>query len=247
MWKIIPRIEAKNIEKRLDILNFFGSCELAFWKDFPATKENLEFVSEVVKGEKASPYSIHVQNFKIFNELEKQLLEETLKFIAKKFPSVKIVVMHCLYKRKEKIIDALNTLRIPEYLSLAIENLRKKGANIRTPEDAVEFFKNIRNSNVVFCLDISHIPRKEDENSLKEIFRFLEMCRNFLKHIHISDFNKRENHLPIGYGIVDWYSVVKKVKEIKYSGVFVLELGAGYDKLEIFRESSKLLEKLFLQ
>ncbi len=73
---VIPRIEAKNIDKKADVLKFFESCELAFWRDYEATKENLEVAFKKLEKLGANPYSIHLHNFHICRKTESALLEE---------------------------------------------------------------------------------------------------------------------------------------------------------------------------
>ncbi len=109
------------------------------------------------------------------------------------------------------------------------------------------FFCRIDNKRIAFCLDIAHIPWKTREELTENIVKFIHKSKCFLKHMHFSDVRENENHLPINFGYIDWKAVFEKLKEIKYDSAVVLEYSEGYDTLNIFKESLKLIERLSQQ
>ena len=51
-----------------------------------------------------------------------------------------------------------------------------------------------------------------------------KMGKNLI-HLHLADnFGKTDDHLPPGVGLIEWRSAWKALKEVTYSGVFMVEL-----------------------
>ena len=58
---------------------------------------------------------------------------------------------------------------------------------------------------------------------VKDIYKF----KNNIKHIHLKDKNIHNKNVIIGEGIVNFKSIFKALKKIKYKGSFTLESQRG--------------------
>lgn len=89
---------------------------------------------------------------------------------------------------------------------------------------------------VGFALDIGHA------NLVGEVDSFLERFPDRLVHLHAHDnFGKRDQHLGVGYGNIDWGSVAGFLKKASFDGVVVVE------SVEHVQESVQRLRGLLLQ
>lgn len=210
-----------------------NNIELKFWSDFMPTRENVRKVEKSVKGYDFNVVSSHLPNYHI--NKRKEDVEQMKKAIGNILTcfDAKIFVMHCLYGNREVMVENLKIL--DEWLDkneifLAIENLRSKGANLRTPGD-LQYMHFEEFSNIGFCLDTSHVVDIDD------LWIFLKHA----SHMHISDFNNEEVHLPLGSGVVDWKRFFKESRS--YTGYFVIEYLSKYLTKKNIDKTLEILRK----
>ncbi len=116
-------------------------------------------------------------------------------------------------------------------VTICVENMPNIGFLFgKFPEELVGMVENVGRENVGIALDIGHA------NLVGKLDEFLNLEA---KHVHIHDnLGKRDDHLPLGRGMIDWKMVMKKLKDHK--GRFVIEART----LEEGEESLKYLRRL---
>lgn len=91
------------------------------------------------------------------------------------------------------------------------------------------------------CFDTNHITADKPENVIREL-------NDKIVTLHVSDFDfVDEKHWIPGDGEINWSEVVKALKDIKYNGVWMYEVGfqsrSGELKLSDFKKNA---EKILL-
>jgi len=209
-----------------------NNIELKFWNDFPPTEENVRKIAEVLECYNFKVISAHLPNYHINKRKEDiKQLENAITNILTHFKA-KIFVMHCLYGNREFMIENLKILDgwlDKHIISLVIENLRSEGANLRFPKD-LQYMRFREFNNIGFCLDTSHVVNIED------LWEFLK----YATHMHISDFDDNNVHLPLGDGIIDWQRFFKETKN--YGGYFVIEYATEYLTKENIEKTLEILK-----
>ena len=101
-------------------------------------------------------------------------------------------------------------------LILLLENLD----GLNEIEDLEFFFRRFKK--LKFTLDVGHANLFAKENrSIKLIRKF----RRRLMHIHLHDnLGRRDDHLPIGCGNIDFLKIFKELKRIKFDETMTLEV-----------------------
>jgi len=115
-------------------------------------------------------------------------------------------------------------------LCLCLENLFPKLQSFCKPENFVEIFA--RFPDLKLALDTGHA--NIDSQDSRKILDFIGQFGQRIGHIHLSDnLGKRDDHLPIGAGTIDFFKIARALKK------------AGYDDtvtLEIFSENRRQLQ-----
>lgn len=105
-------------------------------------------------------------------------------------------------------------------MALMIENMPGEHEFGYSPEELKTIFEMVNKKNIKLIFDFGHAnctPWKIDE--------YLETLKNYLWHLHLSDNNgTRDEHKKIGLGNIDYYKVLKKLEEIKYSELYTMEV-----------------------
>lgn len=99
------------------------------------------------------------------------------------------------------------------------------------PDEMLEMLESIGSHNVGFTFDVGHA------NTVGLIDDFLELFNEKISHVHIHDnMGKKDEHLPLGKGTIDWKRVMEKLSD--YKGIFVTEMSSveeGIESLEFLR------------
>lgn len=115
---------------------------------------------------------------------------------------------------------------------VAVENMVNIEALFgRTPEELVGIIENVNRENLGFVFDVGHA------NTNGNVNQFLEL-KDLVIHAHLHDnMGRRDDHLPVGTGTVDWQIVIDRLNG--YCGRFVTEsrsLDEGKQSLENLRK-----------
>ncbi len=106
-------------------------------------------------------------------------------------------------------------------IKLAIENIFPPFP-LRSKEKIGLLLEKIGEENVGYCLDSGHAHTCGE--SVSEWVRF---CGDRLleTHFHDNRGDGRDEHLPVGFGTIDWPGVIKALDEINFSGPVTFETG----------------------
>ena len=151
---------------------------------------------------------------------------------------IKNMVLHCdnmvdsSLSRNEKIEKNIEKIRLlAEYIkdkdiTICLENLRPHSPQDedlvdRNADDLLYIIERIGSDKFGICLDTGHL-NLTDRNPRE----FILKAGNKLKALHIADNQgETDQHLmPLNGGTVDFFEVVKALREIGYKGIFNLEI-----------------------
>ena len=183
-------------------------------------------------------------HFKIATDREKAL-PEVLRYIDfYEAIGVKNLVLHCdrLYAfpemgKAERFHENIISLSvIAEHIKnkdiyICLENLRQPNAYpAREPlplghaEDLLKLIEATGSDRFAICLDTGHLNLVADPDQA----HFIRTAGKHLRALHIADNQNLDNldeHLmPFGRGKVDFFAVVKALREIDYEGMFNFEV-----------------------
>jgi sugar phosphate isomerase/epimerase len=116
-------------------------------------------------------------------------------------------------------------------MMVAVENMVNIEALFgRTPEELVGIIENVGRDNLGFVFDVGHA------NTNGNVDQFLKL-KDLMVHAHLHDnMGRRDEHLPLGKGTVDWQIVIDRLNG--YGGRFVTEsrsLEEGEQSLKILK------------
>lgn len=92
-----------------------------------------------------------------------------------------------------------------------------------------EILDEISSCNVGITLDVGHMFLRDEKGS-RPIDRYgsmnsvIHLLGNRLVHLHIHDYDSRFDHIELGTGVIDFKEIFLALKNIKYNGIFCLEL-----------------------
>jgi sugar phosphate isomerase/epimerase len=80
------------------------------------------------------------------------------------------------------------------------------------------------------------------EGGMRMISRYIRTFRDRLEHMHFSDsMGEQDDHIGIGVGVIDYYSVMKLLRRIRYDKTISLEIHSSRKELT---ESLKILRMM---
>lgn len=103
-------------------------------------------------------------------------------------------------------------------INLAIENIYG-GRFYSNIDELIELVETVNMDNVGYCLDIGH--GHLDGVDLPSTIRRMS---NKLYEVHMHDNNgKKDQHLPLGFGTINWIEIAQAFQEIKYTKTATFE------------------------
>ncbi len=107
-------------------------------------------------------------------------------------------------------------------INVAIENLEynPKKYSFSRPSEMNELLSELNSltgGNIGIALDISHA------STVMNPMEYIDQLEVKITHIHLSDANKREVHLPIGEGSLNFESIIKKLLNMNYENLIIIE------------------------
>jgi sugar phosphate isomerase/epimerase len=98
-------------------------------------------------------------------------------------------------------------------------------------EEMLGMIESVDRDNLGMTFDVGHA------NTNRAVSSFLEKCPGTIVHVHLHDNKgRRDEHLPLGEGSVDWIDVTGKLAELDVR--YVLEsrtFEAGQQSIEFLR------------
>ncbi|MBR3767883.1 MAG: sugar phosphate isomerase/epimerase [Clostridia bacterium] len=108
--------------------------------------------------------------------------------------------------------------------------------------DYIEMMKNYIGSDFGMVLDI-----KQARRATQNPDDFINRLGNYIKHVHISDYNESSTCIPPMEGHFDFIQFFNSMKNIGYTGKYIIELyNHSYTNEEQIYESYKKINKLLI-
>ena len=101
---------------------------------------------------------------------------------------------------------------------ICIENLRKFTSEV---DELLYIVNSVGGDNIGICLDTGHLNLNSKDQE-----GFIKRAGKYLKALHIADNEgyTDQHMMPFGKGNVDFLKVMQALKEVKYDGLFNLEI-----------------------
>ena len=128
-------------------------------------------------------------------------------------------------------------------VTICLENMPMPNFSIGTPEEILNFVKEMNDESFQICLDTGHVNVYDGRFNIGDEVRRLG---GYIKCLHVHD-NKynRDMHLMPYFGTVDWKAFAEGLRNINYDGVFSLETNPPENLLgDIFEEQAVVLCKI---
>jgi sugar phosphate isomerase/epimerase len=149
---------------------------------------------------------------------------------------VKETALALANKSLAAIIDRAQTLG----LGVCLENMFPRCRAFFEPADFVEILQ--RFPDLRLTLDTGHA--NIDNPGGRRILEFIEKFGHRIGHLHISDnFGKRDDHIPLGAGKIDFSKIVKALKQCGYDDTATMEIFSE-DRREL-KKSRDRFDRLF--
>ncbi len=129
---------------------------------------------------------------------------------------------------------------------ICLENMPMPKFSIGTPEEILDFVKEMNDESFRICLDTGHVNVYDGKLNIGDEVRRLGSYIKCL-HVHDNKYN-RDMHLMPYFGTIDWEGFVKGLRDIKYQGVFSLETNPPTELPgELFEQQSAVLNGIAKQ
>lgn len=123
-------------------------------------------------------------------------------------------------KTFEMMIQNFNKiLKLAEDLDVTIclENMASKPKAMGIyPDELIKIFEEVNSPHFRLTLDVAHVNTTGIDPA-----EFAEKLKSHIHHLHISDNQGKDNHLPIGLGTIDFEEFFKSVGD--FQGFFIIE------------------------
>ena len=209
-----------------DFIEFFGekvkNSKNPIWSNYGKKKYN-----SLSKKNNIKIYSFcdnYVINHSLSSIKTLKVIEHTLNHLSilkiKKFILPLYGSSELNFKNKNKIyknVSKISKICTEKNIELIFES------NM-SPKEFETFKKNINLDNCFFLFDTGNRVLLKS-NLVKDIYKF----KKNIKHIHLKDKDIHNKNVIIGKGIVNFRSIFKALKKIRYKGSFTLESQRGKD------------------
>jgi len=78
--------------------------------------------------------------------------------------------------------------------------------------------------NVGFTIDVGHQCISNGFRGYGSLGNLLRTLHRHMLHMHIHDYDGKNDHLPLGQGKIDFPDIIQGLKDIDFGGVLCLEL-----------------------
>ncbi len=134
------------------------------------------------------------------------------------------------------IIDRAQTLG----LCVCLENMFPRCRAFVEPDDFVDIMH--RFPNLKLTLDTGHANIGSKNG--KRILEFIAKFGHRIGHLHLSDnFGERDDHMPLGSGVIDFEKIVRAIKHCGYNDTATLEIFSE-DRQELVQSRKRFDEFL---
>jgi sugar phosphate isomerase/epimerase len=111
-------------------------------------------------------------------------------------------------------------------LDICIENMPKGVGILLKPQEIKDFFDNINIEDLYFTWDTSHSWTCD-----ADISTLWKLLHEYMRNIHLVDNFQKESdtHPALGTGKIDFKEIFSFIRQYKYEGPLILELGQAKD------------------
>jgi len=107
-----------------------------------------------------------------------------------------------------------------EEVTIALENMPMPHFSIGSPEEIMDFVKEMNDDRLLICLDTGHVSVYDS----RQPHEALPVFGDYLKVTHVHDNNgKNDLHLLPYHGVIDWDAFSRALRESGFDGVLSLE------------------------
>lgn len=107
-------------------------------------------------------------------------------------------------------------------VTICLENMPMRHFSIATPEQILEFVREVGEDHFEVCLDTGHVAVFPDLSLDEEVRRL----GDHLKVLHLHDnMGNKDAHLYPTKGIIDWRAFLQALEDIGFDGVLSMEVG----------------------
>jgi sugar phosphate isomerase/epimerase len=132
-----------------------------------------------------------------------------------------VFVMDIALKNAVESLEAIIVKAERLGLCICLENMFPKCQAFFEPNDFFNIFE--RFPKLKLTLDTGHANIGSQDG--QRIFEFIKHFGRRIGHLHVSDnLGKRDDHLPIGAGKLDFSRIVKALKDLHYDDTVTLEI-----------------------
>jgi len=122
-------------------------------------------------------------------------------------------------------------------ITVLIENIEDTGKDVMViGEDFINFFSG-NDDELFVTMDVAHL------GDVKKVVSFYTTLNDRIRHIHISDLNRQEIHIPMGEGMLQTRDILTFLKG-SYNGIFCLEVYWKDESGEGLKKSVRYLRKM---
>ena len=131
-------------------------------------------------------------------------------------------------------------------VTLCLENMPCVDFSISTPEEILAILQEANRENIQMCFDTGHGTAFSQRLT---VGREIRKCGNRIMALHVHDnYGSADQHNFPGMGMTDWKDVMAALQEIRFEGVFSLELNFPDQFSEpIFDSSCRLAAAMALE
>lgn len=200
-------------------------------------------ISEVVS---IHPYTSELENSLFFSRYQRRFIDG-IEYYKKYFKCAEILGAKYVVLHGPSSTNKMGVEFIVERLNLIQKEARKYGVEIllenvarcymNTPEKCIELIEN--GIECGFVLDFKQASRVG--HGIDEYIHSMGMR---LKHIHASDQNEKNNCLAIGFGDLDYLSIINLLYKVQYKGSVVMELYSEDAKNDELVKSKSIYDNL---
>nr|MBQ4319835.1 sugar phosphate isomerase/epimerase [Clostridia bacterium] len=107
-----------------------------------------------------------------------------------------------------------------EDVYIALENMPMPRFTIGSPEQIMDFVKEMNDDHLVICLDTGHVSVYESRQPSEAVRVFGDYLK--VTHVHDND-GKGDRHMLPYHGVIDWEDFGRSLREEGYDGVVSIE------------------------
>ena len=229
-------------KNNFDFIEYFG--ERKFNKQNPIWhNKKLNEINQLVKKNNLLNYSFCDDYFIGKNIIKYKNLNIYYDEIIKNLSTINIKV-YVLALFEKSLINKKNLISFIKILQIVSEKLKSKkikfAIECNLDADLIKkLAKMVNRKNFYIVYDTGN-RLKKNNFQYKEILKL----KKYICHIHLKDKNWRGENVVMGTGNVNFQSIFKAIKKIKYKGNYTFETNRGNNPIQTMRENKSFISNI---